>query len=512
MENSKQYNAIYSCCISEPWLDVASKMKSELNIHPAYFIGWKKDNSSEISKQHPNCFYQEVEDAWKGIGFPKLDYNFSFDEEIMKSIAYEKSIALKMMDRLDLGRNTFTYSNREIFFHRLLKYWMTITEYYQIDLIISPSIPHRVFDYVLYIVAKIKNIEIVMFQMSSFQDSSFLTNDIFNTPKYLKEYIQNNNSKNEVLRADIIEKLKQTTKDYSVAIPQYMVKQQEDADHNKFINRMKARIKNLISNPLEQFEKDDTYYIMKSDDLPNKKDNIKLCRKIAKYRNAYYLKSLKKEYSTISITPDYQKPYLFIAFHYQPEETSNPTGGIFENQILIIELLNNFLDKKYQIYIKEHKTQFYPAFDGALSRNKNYYSSIAEISDRIHFIDMKTSPFDLIDSAVATVTISGTTGWESAIRGTPSLIFGRSWYEDMPGVFKIKSVKDLEENWENILALKNNILTNDIEEYHKKLQHFFIEAPHYKFFQGRVDRTAEENCNNIFNGLKNHLERLKFFI
>ena len=145
-----------------------------------------------------------------------------------------------------------------------------------------------------------------------------------------------------------------------------------------------------------------------------------------------------------------------------------------------------------------------------MGRNKNYYQHILNISNRIHFIDIESDPFKLVDNTVCTVCVSGTIGWESAVRGTPSLIFGRAWYEDMPGVFKIKSLKNLADNWSPVLKSKNNITHQEIEEYHKKLQHFFIEAAHYKFFQGRVNRSDKENCLNIFTGIEKHLEKIDF--
>ena len=510
MENVKRYNTLYSGCISEPWLDVVKQLDKELGLNPVYFIGWKSDNSSKIVEEYPNCYYQTIENAWRGLGFPNIDYKFEFNEETIKNISFEKNLALKMMDRLDLGRGSFTFLNRELFFNYLLKHWFNIVEYYNIDLIITPSVPHRVFDYVLYIVAKIKNIEIVMFQMSSFSDSSFIINEIDNTPTYLKEYIQSADVSNISLRKDIIDKLDTVRKDYTLAVPDYITKQKEQVDKLTFTNNMIARIKNLVHNPLSHFEKDASYYIMQNDDLPYTKKSLVFHRKINRYKNAFYQKKLKKQYEQLAIEPDLNEKYVFVALHYQPEETSIPTGGSFGDQTLIIELLNKFLDDDYKIYIKEHKSQFYPDQEGAMGRNINYYTHIAKISKRIHFINIDSDPFKLIEKATCTVSVSGTIGWESAVRGTPSLVFGRTWYEDMPNVFKIKSLNDLKNRWSSILKAKNNISDKEIEDYHKKLQKFFIDAPHYKFFQGKVKRSAEENCLNITNGIKNHLQQINF--
>ena len=53
-------------------------------------------------------------------------------------------------------------------------------------------------------------------------------------------------------------------------------------------------------------------------------------------------------------------------------------------------------------------------------------------------VSADTDSFTLIDGAITAVTISGTIGWESIIRGTQAIIFGRAWYEGMPYVFEVK--------------------------------------------------------------------------
>ena len=51
-----------------------------------------------------------------GKGFPNLDYKYPLDEKILKSISFEKNIAIKMMDRIDLNRYSFNFSDRQSFF------------------------------------------------------------------------------------------------------------------------------------------------------------------------------------------------------------------------------------------------------------------------------------------------------------------------------------------------------------------------------------------------------------
>lgn len=494
-------NTLYNCCIAEPWLNVIDRLNDELNLNPKYFIGWD-DESIKIKDKYNDCFFQVIEDAWDGKGFPKLDYSYSLDEELLKSVAFEQNIAIKMMDRLDLDRYSFNFSNRTSFFYFLLKKWLVILEKYEIELIISPSIPHRVFDYILYIAAKLKNVEFLMFQMTPFGDSSFIIDDVNQTPNYLKKAISSVVD-NKFIREDIKGRIEQVTGDYSNATPDYMKKQSQMLKRSSNISNVINKVKILLSNPTMLFEESKTYHVSKNS-MPYEKKELKYKFLLKKYKNKVYLNKLKESYETI-VTSKYSKKYVFVALHYQPEETSTPTGGIYTEQELIINLLDSFLDKDIDIVIKEHKTQFHPNYEGATGRSINFYQNILNISTRVKFVSVDTNPFDLIDNAIAVATISGTIGWESVIRGIPSLVFGRAWYEDMIGVYKIKSINDLKNNWNSIIEDKNNISKDIIYDYHKKLQEFFIDAPHYKAFIGKSDRSDEENIDNIFNGIKNHL-------
>lgn len=499
---SKDFNVLYTCCIKNPWLDIIEKLDSELGITPRYFIGWD-DGSIEIQEKYTDCFFQVIEDAWEGRGFPDLDYTYPIDEELLKSISFEQNIAIKMMDRLDLDRYSFNFSDRQSFFYYLLKKWLVILDKYEIDLIISPSVPHRVFDYILYIAAKIKKIEFIMFQMTPFGDSSFIIDDIDKTPQYLKDIIKNKD-KSVPLREDIRIRIEQVTGEYAGAIPDYMKAQSKMLKNNNIFIKLGKKIKTLVSKPSILFEKNTTYHVSK-DNMPYANKELKYKYLLKKYKNKLFLKKLQKSYNAI-VTNNYSKKYVFVALHYQPEETSTPTGGVFSDQELIVNLLDAFLDKDIDIVIKEHKTQFHPSYEGATGRSSSFYSNILKISNRVKFVSVESDPFGLIDNAIATVTISGTIGWESAIRGTPSLVFGRAWYEDMVGVYKIKTIEDLTSNWNSIINDKNNISKEDLYDYHRKLQNFLIDAPHYKAFVGKTNRRNDENIENIFNGIKNHLK------
>ncbi len=506
----KKINAIYSCCTTKPWLDVSEKLLDELNIIPKYFISWD-DGDIEVPKKYPNCFFQNIRAAWNGKGFPELDYKYPLDEKFLKSVSYEKVIAIKMMDRLDLNRYSFNYSDRQTYFYYLLKIWLVILDHYKIDIVISPNVPHRVFDYVLYVAAKVKNLEVVMFQeLTSFNNlTSIVIDDIDQTPNYLKNEIKNLEISGTPSK-EILDIISLVQSNYKISEAFYMKNLNKKLSKNYYLEIIRNIFKRITK---PNYTNDSLFDSHKSSHIfenimPFEKKGPRYRYLFERYKNFSYIKNLKNLYKSLT-TKNFSKKYIFVAFHYQPEATSMPTGGIFANQELIINLLDSFLDKDIDIIVKEHKQQFNIYSQSASGRGINFYKNIMNISSRVKFVDVNHDPFDLIDKALATATISSTIGWESVIRGTPSLIFGRAWYEDMVGVYKIKTIENLKDNWREILNIKNNINKNEILSYHSKIERFLVNG---KYGQNMVKSILadDQTINNIFNGVKNHLIKKNF--
>jgi hypothetical protein len=68
-----------------------------------------------------------------------------------------------MMDRMDPDRHSFSFTERQRHFRNFIKYWSECIEQFKPDLVISATVPHRVYDYVLYLLCKHKNIEFISF-------------------------------------------------------------------------------------------------------------------------------------------------------------------------------------------------------------------------------------------------------------------------------------------------------------------------------------------------------------
>ena len=494
-------NIIFICCIAKPWIKVMDKLTLH-GLTPRYVVHWRDESELYQNANFTDCFFQTVEDAWAGKGFPVDTRTTALDEEQLKSIAWYESQALIMMNRLDPTEVKMNTASRQYYFRDLVGYWLSIIKEKNIELVVSPSIPHRVFDYALYVACKIESLDYLSFQLTPFGSNSVMISDIEAMPQINADYQRGL----LVPSAQVLSRVNKILEDYQVAIPDYM---KAHAKNNKSILKPLKKIYSSLYRNIEErnfykIKQPNTYWVTDGY-LPYEKQMGWLEYIYVKFKHAFKVKKLEKSYSKIvTKTLDKSTPYVFVALHYQPEETTCPTGGSYADQILMIQLLNEVLPSNVNIIVKEHKSQFYRDQEGSAGRSQLYYSRISSIAQRIYFDSVDSDPFALIDDAIATVTVSGTIGWESAIRGTPTLNFGRAWYEGMPRAFRIKSKLDLETVFPKLCLLKNKNLHGEILHFHKLLEDSFIKATHYKSFIGKGDVSMDESVQNLTDGLLSH--------
>jgi len=212
---------------------------------------------------------------------------------------------------------------------------------------------------------------------------------------------------------------------------------------------------------------------------------------------------LPRTYKRLSSKPDLSKPFIYFPLHLQPEFSTNPLGGYFRDQLLALEVLAASLPKDFEIYVKEHPTQW-PV--GGTRHNpyrpKDYYHSMARFPS-VRLIPTTTNSFELIRHSKAVATVSGTAAWEAVLRGKPSLIFGYPWFQHAPGVFRINDVDSCRSALEKI---QNGYTPNSQEvlRFLKRLDEMSFRGcldlsyrlnPEY--FTGTVEEQAEGMLKNI---------------
>ncbi|MDA8709376.1 hypothetical protein N9M61_02570 [Gammaproteobacteria bacterium] len=117
------------------------------------------------------------------------------------------------------------------------------------------------------------------------------------------------------------------------------------------------------------------------------------------------------------------KKYFFYPLHLHPETATLVWGRWLNNQYEILKLIARVLPNEYILIVKEHKV-------AAGRHRRGFYDKIADLPKTI-LVDHETNAHDIISSAKAVVTISGTAGFEALCHNKPVLLFGDVDYKCM---------------------------------------------------------------------------------
>ena len=153
--------------------------------------------------------------------------------------------------------------------------------------------------------------------------------------------------------------------------------------------------------------------------------------------------------------------YVFFPLHYEPERTTLPDGGKFHDQFKTICILRKLFPDNVKIVIKEHPSQFMSARFGYKGRSPIFYKLLKNINNLV-IVNNDFSSQKLIKNAKYIATISGTVGFEAALLGKRVILFGETWFKNMPNVHNFEEIKS---NVNKLSHKPSNL--NDIKLYFK---------------------------------------------
>ncbi|MDO8521853.1 MAG: hypothetical protein Q7S08_01020 [bacterium] len=153
--------------------------------------------------------------------------------------------------------------------------------------------------------------------------------------------------------------------------------------------------------------------------------------------------NLRTEYERLTAPPEFDKPFIYFPLSFQPERTTSPQGGIYCDQILAIETLAAALPDGWEIYVKEHPSQWWTRGKTRYScvRYPGYYKRIASIP-RTRLVPFETDTFNLMKHSKTIAAVVGSALWEALMSGRKVILFGIPWYRDCPGVISVRNVED----------------------------------------------------------------------
>ena len=118
------------------------------------------------------------------------------------------------------------------------------------------------------------------------------------------------------------------------------------------------------------------------------------------------------------------RDYVFYPMHHEPEMSLSVQSRSYLNQIEVVRNVAQALPVGWEVLVKEH-----PASMGR--RPLSYYEKLRAIPG-VRFIDPGVNSREVVRHTRMVITISGSIGFEAAVRGKPVICFGHASYDLLP--------------------------------------------------------------------------------
>lgn len=455
----------------------------------AFLIRELKKNSHEIvywvgapnseTANFPEIIFHNCIDAWRGIPPKGLDASRYSPPgaDLIKRLYGAESLVMMIMNKMF---HAVPFEERKHLYYELLRYWWGALNEFRPDAVIFPLTPHSNYNYLVYELCKLLGIKTIMFSDTWVSDRTLIHSEVWDAGVKLRETLRRNLGKQfslEELPSDLRDYyLKQTSYDAEQARPWYF---QLDRSQYSGLNLTRRKIKILAKHLLDW-----QFFRLMYGFFVNRLG-----------RNAW------KEYRKLQIYPDYQKKYVFVPLQFQPERSTTPHGGIFADLILMIQTAAAALPQGWIVYVKEHPTQWWrQGREYSPFRYPGYYEKIASIPN-VFLVPTETSSYELINHCQAVATVTGTPGWEAALRGKPAVMFGYYWYRDCPAVLRAESVETCRAAFEKIkngYRIDQQEIINYLKSFDEATFHCYVDD----FYNPRASKLSfEERINNLLKAI-----------
>jgi hypothetical protein len=478
--------AIFAQAEQISWVDVAAKLRDQYGWEICYFIGGKKQ-SKRAAALYPDAVFH-TKDMARSNRWPEVCDQIPsspLDETLLSALSFYESIYMKMLDRNDVD-GSLTYHKRIASYHSQVMHWKGVIEHFKPDVVVYRIAPHTGYDYVLYALCRVLGIATVMFERTSlpgrvYPVTSFEEASMAIREAYANELEKKNNTAIS-LTPETEAHLENLSKTFKEAMPyhlKYKLKHYKKNGDVGGIPSILFRFVGEVANAVRHKRANREYL------------NERYHESMGRLKR----KKLLAHYNQLAKPVDTNLPYIFVALQCEPERQTCPAGGVFGNQYLMIDLLSKLLPHGWMLYVKEHVSQFKDYQAAERSKTLDFYDRIAS-KHNVELVPLSYTSFELIDHAKASATVSGTVGWESVVRGKPSLLFGHSWYRDCRGVFVTHTVENCKEA---IRKIQNGfqIDRNELICFAKVVESCSVRGYIDKFYEKMNIVSPEENVENL---------------
>ena len=463
--------------------EVVRKLKQRHEI--VYWSGDGKEFES-LAHEFSGTIFHGHFDALHGI--PARGVNVSLfpppGVSLLTQLLGVESTVLTMMNKHFENK---LVSERKHFYYHLVRYWNGVLTTLRPDAIIFPCAPHTVYDFVIYGLAKLLSIRTISFELTLIGARSLVMQDFSIGSVALRLAIAANARRRFELcdlPADIRQDYERQL-DVSLShTPPYMTEQfRRYAGLKKFFVKFNSVRANLM------VHKDFTVLLKLLTHLPRR-----------------FMQNMKTEYASVESEPDFTENFIYAPLSYQPERTSSPQGGIFVDQLLMLEILSASVPPDWFIYVKEHPVQWlHRSSDFFSYRHRGYYREIAQLKN-VRVVPLETDTYTLVERSAAVATITSTAGWEAILRSKPVIVFGYPGYQHAPGIIPVTDAPSCKQAVEKIISgfmPTGQQTINYLASFAAASFHGYCEPN----VNGVGDIGASRNAENIVHALETELHR-----
>ena len=440
--------------VSDPqWPNTFRRLEVIHNIKLVYVTSMTKRRNDYANMPEPQPEWESLSNSITGKTKyrPELQKHYP-SNELFRHMEAFKANAMHMMSRMETETKKHSFEDRLRLFNKLVVYWFQVLEELKPCAIIFPITPHANYDYIAYQIAKYLDIKTILLERTGVPGLMFVKHSIYeqlygsaryaslprdeNRETIIKKYLLTKRATdNDLLPENMRMRLAQRrVADISQVGLSENLTQIVRYEWSELINRaFRSGITKRIK---------DVYHLDAQTPIGATKERLRAMR--TKRR-------LRKQYKEIARTkPLDDSKFCFLALHYQPERNSLPLGGLYVDQINMIEQIAHCLPDDWTIVVKEHNMQFDYWKLGQKARNDNFYTALAS-NPRVRVADLDCNSVDLINQSQCVATIAGSVGWQALNLGKPVLVFGAAWYSGLPNTFNVEGIKSIKIAFDKIV-------------------------------------------------------------
>lgn len=174
---------------------------------------------------------------------------------------------------------------------------------------------------------------------------------------------------------------------------------------------------------------------------------------IKKIIGKMYLSFISRE---LVLQSEYE--YALFPLHVQPENSIDVLGSFYSNQIELVKNIVRSLPYGMKLLVKEHSNSLG-------SKGYRFYRELKNIKN-VELIGSQNSNFQLYKEVKIVFSISGTSCYESAMLGIPSIVFTPIFFDGFSTIRCVKDIKNLKESIHSLLS--DNIYSKQKDIEHMK--------------------------------------------